>query len=167
MVKQFGIVLPAFPTALLRDAWQGVVWVLYKVIVGREPVKRSQVDTAAYVTTIRPDISQEVDNDPISAPLPETETNPFPALSSAGKQPGNEAFHFRSIQEAQNYAETLLLDRLSDLVMTEKLDKSIAIKVGMRAPTGRAYQAAKEKLEAAILAKSFPALTASRQAKVS
>ena len=98
---------------------------------------------------------------PISAPM-ETETNSFPALSNAGKPDGNSGFHFQSLEVANTYAETLLIDRLAELVLAGKLEKSTAIKVGLRAATGRAYQSAKEKLEAAMQKQQYPALTASR-----
>lgn len=98
---------------------------------------------------------------PISAPV-ETETKAFPVLSHAVETPGNSDFRFQSLEAANAYAETLLLDRLAELVLAEKLDKSIAIKVGLRAPTGRAYQAAKDRLEAAMLKQQYPTLTASR-----
>lgn len=98
---------------------------------------------------------------PISAPM-ETETKAFPALSHAVETDGNSGFHFQSLEAANVHAETLLIDRLAELVLAEKLDKSIAIKIGLRAPTGRAYQAAKEKLEAAMKKQQYPTLTASR-----
>lgn len=98
---------------------------------------------------------------PISAVV-ETETKAFPSVSNALETSGNSDFRFQSLEAANAYAETLLIDRLAELVLAEKLDKSIAIKVGMRAPTGRAYQAAKERLEAAMQKQQYPALTASR-----
>jgi hypothetical protein len=97
----------------------------------------------------------------ISAPV-ETETKAFPSVSNALETPGNSDFRFQSLEAANAYAETLLIDRLAELVLAEKLDKSIAIKVGLRAPTGRAYQAAKERLEAAMQKQQYPTLTASR-----
>ena len=97
----------------------------------------------------------------VSAPV-ETETKAFPALSHAVETTGNSDFRFQSLEAANAYAETLLIDRLAELVLAEKLEKGIAIKVGLRAPTGRAYQAAKERLEAAMLKQQYPTLTASR-----
>lgn len=102
---------------------------------------------------------EESEEDAPVSPTLETETKPVPSFSHAGKQDGNAVSVSPSLPEAVAYAEMILVDRLADLVMAEKLDKSIAIKVGMRAPTGRAYQAAKEKLETVMRAKEYPTLT--------
>jgi len=103
----------------------------------------------------------EANESPFSAPL-EMETKPFPALSQAVETLGNSNFHFQSLEAANAHAETLLVERLAELVLADKLDKSIAIKVGLRAPTGRAYQTAKERLEAAMQKQQYPTLVASR-----
>jgi hypothetical protein len=98
-------------------------------------------------------------DDPAFPPPQETEINPVPSVSQAENKPGNAVSVSHTLEEATAYAEMILVDRLADLVMAGKLDKSVAIRVGLRAPTGRAYQAAKEKLETVMRSKEFPTLT--------
>lgn len=107
------------------------------------------------------DVPQDdfLDDDTPVSPLSETEIKPVPGFSPAENPPENALSVSPTLQEATAYAEMILVDRLADLVMAEKLDKSVAIKLGMRAPTGRAYQAAKEKLETVMRSKQFPTLT--------
>ena len=116
-------------------------------------------DAPDYGNVVEEEAPQNIGSVLAFPPALETETNPVPSFSRAGKQDGNTVSVSHTLEEATAYAEMILVDRLADLVRTGKLDKSIAIKVGMRAPTGRAYQAAKEKLETVMQSKEFPTLT--------
>lgn len=141
--------------------WMTVIVVLLLLAFFAQRVIEIYNDVRRYVVRWDTPVDETLADPPISAPV-ETETKAFPALSHAVETSGNNSFHFQSLEAANAYAETLLIDRLAELVLAEKLDKSIAIKVGLRAPTGRAYQAAKDRLEEAMLKQQYPALTASR-----
>lgn len=90
-----------------------------------------------------------VEDRPIS-PLPETGNDPVPPHSDAGNDDGNDV----SVS-----SDDLLISRLAALVLAGKLDQSAAIKIGLQAPTGRAYMAAKARLEAELERQRFPTLT--------
>lgn len=138
-----------------------VIVVLLLLAMGAERAIEIYNDVRRYVVRWDTPADETPADPPISAPV-ETETKAFPSVSNALETSGTSDFRFQSIEAANAYAETLLIDRLAELVLAEKLDKSIAIKVGLRAPTGRAYQAAKERLEAAMQKQQYPTLTASR-----
>lgn len=122
---------------------------------------------AAYVERGQDELPTNEDDDLRFPAFPENGNGAVPAQPVAGKLDGNSGLHFQSLEAANTYAETLLIERLAELVLAEKLDKSVAIKVGMRAATGRAYQAAKEKLETAMVKQRYPTLTASRTKAIS
>lgn len=138
-----------------------IIVVLLLLAMGAERAIEIYNDVRRYVHRWDTQADETLTDPPVSTGV-ETETKVFPSVSNALEMSGNSDFRFQSLEAANAYEETLLLDRLAELVLAEKLDKSIAIKVGLRAPTGRAYQSAKERLEAAMLKQQYPTLTASR-----